>query len=44
LAALLEDGTLTTRIDRSFDLADAPEALQTLATEHIRGKVVIGVP
>ena len=44
LAAVLEDGTLTTRIDRSFDLADAPEALQTLATEHIRGKVVIRVP
>jgi NADPH:quinone reductase len=43
LAALLDDGTLQVHIHDSFELDRAPDALQALATEHVRGKLAIGV-
>jgi NADPH:quinone reductase len=43
LAALLDDGTLQVHIHDTFELDRAPEALQALATEHVRGKLGISV-
>jgi NADPH:quinone reductase-like Zn-dependent oxidoreductase len=43
LAALLDDGTLRVHIDDTYELDRATEALQALATEHIRGKLAISV-
>ena len=41
LAGLLEAGTLTSVIDRRYDLSGAAEALAYLGEGHARGKVVI---
>jgi len=43
LAALLDNGTLRVQIHDSFELDRAPDALQALATEHVRGKLAIRV-
>jgi NADPH:quinone reductase-like Zn-dependent oxidoreductase len=43
LAALLDDGTLRVHIHDTFALDRATDALHALATEHVRGKLAIGV-
>ena len=43
LGALLDDGTLQVHIHNSYDLDRATDALQALATEHVRGKLAISV-
>ena len=43
LAALLDDGTLQVHIHDTFELDRAPEALQSLATEHVHGKLAISM-
>jgi NADPH:quinone reductase-like Zn-dependent oxidoreductase len=44
LAELVESGKLTPVIDRTYPLAEVPEAMRYLEEGHIRGKVVITVP
>jgi NADPH:quinone reductase-like Zn-dependent oxidoreductase len=41
LKKFLEDGTLTPVIDRTYPLAQVPEAIRYLEEGHARGKVVI---
>jgi NADPH:quinone reductase-like Zn-dependent oxidoreductase len=41
LAGLLADGSLTSRIDTRYSLADTAEALRYLETQRARGKVII---
>jgi NADPH:quinone reductase-like Zn-dependent oxidoreductase len=41
LARLIESGAVTPSVDRSFPLADAPQAMRYLAAGAVRGKVVI---
>ncbi len=43
LAELVESGKLTPVIDRTYPLADVPEAMRYLEEGHVRGKVVITV-
>lgn len=43
IAQLVDAGTLTVHIDKTFPLDQAPEALQYLKTAHPRGKVVLQV-
>ena len=43
IAGLIETGTLTPVIDRTYPLADAAEAVRYLETGHARGKVVVTV-
>jgi NADPH:quinone reductase-like Zn-dependent oxidoreductase len=43
LARLLETGALTPAVDRTFALADVPEALRYLQRGGVRGKLVITV-
>jgi NADPH:quinone reductase-like Zn-dependent oxidoreductase len=43
LTVLLEDGRVAPPLDRTFPLADAPEAMRLLARGEIRGKVAITV-
>src|SRR5436309_6188893 len=43
LAALLDDGTLQVHIHDTFEFDRATDALQALATEHVRGKLAISV-
>jgi NADPH:quinone reductase-like Zn-dependent oxidoreductase len=43
LGDLLEAGTLKMHIDRTFALDHAADALQTLASSHVRGKIGISV-
>lgn len=43
LAALLADRTLRIHVQRTYDLADAPSALQALPAEHTQGKLAIRV-
>jgi NADPH:quinone reductase-like Zn-dependent oxidoreductase len=43
LAELLASGDLTAVIDRTYALADAPEAVRYLQQGHTQGKVVITV-
>ncbi|KZB80365.1 NAD(P)-dependent alcohol dehydrogenase [Amycolatopsis regifaucium] len=43
LRALIEEGKLTPVIDRTYALADAPEAIRYVSEGHARGKVVITV-
>jgi NADPH:quinone reductase-like Zn-dependent oxidoreductase len=43
LAALLDDGTLQVHVHDTFELDRAIDALQALATEHVRGKLAISV-
>ena len=40
---LMEQGKVTPVIDRTFPLADVPEAIRYLEQGHARGKVVINV-
>ncbi len=43
LAELIESGAVTPVIDRTFDLAEAPDALRYLGAGHAQGKTVITV-
>ncbi len=43
LGKLIEAGTVTPVIDRTYPLSEAPEAIRYLAEGHARGKVVITV-
>lgn len=43
LAGLLEAGTISPAIDRSYPLAQAPEAMRYFDAGKARGKVVITV-
>lgn len=43
IAALLESGTVTPTIDRSYPLAQAPEAMRRLETGSVAGKIAIRV-
>lgn len=44
LAALVESGTMTPVLDRTFALVEAAAAMTYLETEHARAKVVLTVP
>jgi NADPH:quinone reductase-like Zn-dependent oxidoreductase len=44
LKELIEAGTLTPVIDRTYSLSETPEAIRYLENGHARGKVVICVP
>jgi NADPH:quinone reductase-like Zn-dependent oxidoreductase len=44
LAVLVEAGTVTPVIDRTFPLAEAAAAMTYLETDHARAKVVLSVP
>ena len=41
LKQFIEDGTITPVIDRTYPLAQVPEAIRYLEEGHARGKVVI---
>jgi NADPH:quinone reductase-like Zn-dependent oxidoreductase len=43
LKQFIEDGTITPVIDRTYPLAQVPEAIRYLEEGHARGKVVISV-
>ena len=43
LNELIDAGKLTPVIDRTYPLAEAPEAIRYLETGHARGKVVVTV-
>jgi NADPH:quinone reductase-like Zn-dependent oxidoreductase len=43
LAGLLESGALKPAIDRTYELAEAPEALRTFGEGHVRGKLVLTI-
>ncbi|MFJ8163126.1 NADP-dependent oxidoreductase [Streptomyces sp. NPDC096136] len=43
LAALVDEGALTLRVARTFDLADAQQAHEALSTPGTRGRVVLTV-
>ena len=43
IARLIEEGRLTPVIDRTYPLADAPEAIRHLETGHARGKVIVTI-
>jgi NADPH:quinone reductase-like Zn-dependent oxidoreductase len=43
LTTLIENGTVTPSIDRTFDLEDAPAAMRLLESGRVRGKVAITV-
>ena len=43
LAALVEAGSVTPAVDRTFPLADVPEAMRELEAGRVRGKIVIRV-
>ena len=43
LQKLLEAGTVTTVIDRQYELSEAPEAFRYLGEGHARGKIVVTV-
>ena len=43
LRQLIETGKLAPVIDRTYPLAEVPEAIRYLEEEHARGKVVITV-
>lgn len=44
LKELTETGDLTPAIDRAYKLAEVPDAIRYLETEHARAKVVVTVP
>ena len=44
LKQLIEAGTLTPLIDRTYPLGETPEAIRYLENGHARGKVIISVP
>ncbi|TWT80396.1 Phthiocerol synthesis polyketide synthase type I PpsC [Planctomycetes bacterium CA13] len=41
LATLIKDGCLTPVVDRSFSLAETPDAIRYLETGRVKGKVVV---
>lgn len=43
LADLLAEGAITPRLDRTYSLADVPEAVEYLRQGHTQGKVIIAV-
>ncbi len=43
LRELIEAGTITPRVDRSYPLAKTPEAIRSFVEEPVKGKVVITV-
>ena len=43
LAALVESGSVTPIVDKTFAFEDAAEAIRYLEVEHARAKVVIGI-
>jgi NADPH:quinone reductase-like Zn-dependent oxidoreductase len=43
LAGLLADGTLRVPVQRTYDLAQAGEGLQALATTHTQGKLALSI-
>ncbi len=43
IAQLLADGTITVPIQRTYELAQAPEALRALSTSHTQGKLALRV-
>ena len=43
LSGLLESGTITPVIERTYPLSEAPDALRYLGTGHARGKLVITI-
>ncbi|MEO7059519.1 MAG: NAD(P)-dependent alcohol dehydrogenase [Lapillicoccus sp.] len=43
IAGLLADGSVLPRIDRTYPLAQAPEAMRHLETGDVRGKVAISI-
>jgi NADPH:quinone reductase-like Zn-dependent oxidoreductase len=43
LTELIEAGTLTPVIDRTYPLSEAPDAIRYLEEGHVRGKVIIAV-
>jgi len=43
LTRLIESGAMTPVIDRSYPLADAPDAIRYLAQGHATGKVVVTI-
>jgi NADPH:quinone reductase-like Zn-dependent oxidoreductase len=44
LRELLEAGSVTPAVDRTFRLEEVPAAIRALAEGHVRGKIVITVP
>ena len=44
LRELLEAGSVTPAVDRTFPLDEVPSAIRALEEEHVRGKLVITVP
>lgn len=44
LAGLMDEGRLTSRIDRRYSLEDTAEALRYLETQRARGKVIVAMP
>jgi NADPH:quinone reductase-like Zn-dependent oxidoreductase len=44
LKELIEEGKITSVIDRTYPLSETPQALRYLEEEHARGKVVISMP
>jgi NADPH:quinone reductase-like Zn-dependent oxidoreductase len=43
LAELLESGKLKPAIDRTYELAEAPQALSAMGEGHVRGKLVLTI-
>ena len=43
LSELIDSGALVPVIERTFDLADAAQALERVATHHVAGKIVVVV-
>lgn len=41
LAALVDDGSVTPVVDRTYPLAETPAAMSYLMARHPRGKVVV---
>jgi NADPH:quinone reductase-like Zn-dependent oxidoreductase len=41
LAALVQDGSVTPLVDRTYPLAETPAAMRYLMARHLRGKVVV---
>jgi len=43
LRQLIEAGTITPPVDRSYPLAETPEAIRFFVEEHVKGKITITV-
>jgi NADPH:quinone reductase-like Zn-dependent oxidoreductase len=44
VAALLASGALTVHVQHTYPLEHAAEALQDLASSHVRGKLALELP